>query len=308
MKHPDANYNEDFDKIIHESEKQQEGNKLNLITSKQRKSLAADQSEFMKKLSNDVPGMKRTFTSIGHEEEKKDNIQSAFARQPNKKKSNRELPKTVTQTSNKQLVALRRKSLLKDQKSINSKFGGGEQGIMKRESCSQLKLDYDKKEVLAGSEVNPFKKDEIKNSVLMEKERLELERLEKEELDAKLELEREKEIAIAKKKYNIIISHFEKFLDHTVTIIVMTLATVFVLIGDDIDTLSLPPSADDDFDWAKTFCFIIFVIEIIIASFAKKDYVLSFFFWLDVISTISLLQEINFIINPIIYGIMYSFF
>ena len=43
-----------------------------------------------------------------------------------------------------------------------------------------------------------------------------------------------------------------------------------------------------------------FLIEISLASFAQKDYINSFFFWLDLIATISLIQEIDWIFTPLL--------
>ena len=44
----------------------------------------------------------------------------------------------------------------------------------------------------------------------------------------------------------------------------------------------------------------IFSIEWILNIIAKKDYIWSFFFWLDLISTISLIQDIDWIMNPLL--------
>jgi len=41
----------------------------------------------------------------------------------------------------------------------------------------------------------------------------------------------------------------------------------------------------------------LFGIEIIIASFAKDDYFNGFYFWLDVISTVSLITDIGWIMQ-----------
>jgi hypothetical protein len=42
-----------------------------------------------------------------------------------------------------------------------------------------------------------------------------------------------------------------------------------------------------------SWAFAMFAIEIILASFAKEDYFLTFFFWLDVVSTLSMLPDIG---------------
>lgn len=51
-------------------------------------------------------------------------------------------------------------------------------------------------------------------------------------------------------------------------------------------------SADIVFDVITIIILIVFSIEIFLSTISKPGYVLSFFFWLDVISTISLLIDI----------------
>jgi len=43
-----------------------------------------------------------------------------------------------------------------------------------------------------------------------------------------------------------------------------------------------------------------FTIEIIVASISKEDYFLSFYFWLDLVSTISLITDIGWIMNAML--------
>jgi hypothetical protein len=44
----------------------------------------------------------------------------------------------------------------------------------------------------------------------------------------------------------------------------------------------------------------IFTLEILFTCIAKEGYINSFFFWLDVISTVSIIQDIGFIFDPLI--------
>lgn len=46
--------------------------------------------------------------------------------------------------------------------------------------------------------------------------------------------------------------------------------------------------------------FVIFMVEICIQCFVKKNYFFSFYFWVDVIGTLSLLLDVPFVINPIL--------
>ena len=47
-------------------------------------------------------------------------------------------------------------------------------------------------------------------------------------------------------------------------------------------------------------CMSLFTLEIIIRSYAQEEYVYSFFFWLDIISTVSMIPDIPWIWEPII--------
>ena len=80
----------------------------------------------------------------------------------------------------------------------------------------------------------------------------------------------------------------------------MTLITIFALIGDDISNLQFTLAEDHIFDSMTLGCMVCFTLEILLSSFAKKDYFLSFFFYLDVVSTLSLITDIGFIWSQIV--------
>jgi len=84
--------------------------------------------------------------------------------------------------------------------------------------------------------------------------------------------------------------------------IFMTVITIYALFFDDIRVLFLPVSLDDFFFTITSICLTLFLIEIIFASIAKPGYFLSFFFWLDVISTVSLIFDIGWIMDLILNG------
>lgn len=73
----------------------------------------------------------------------------------------------------------------------------------------------------------------------------------------------------------------------------VTAITVFVLFADDINTLCFGPEADFPFDVMQLVFMAVFLIEIVLSSVAINDYVFSFFFWLDILSTLSILMDIN---------------
>jgi hypothetical protein len=80
----------------------------------------------------------------------------------------------------------------------------------------------------------------------------------------------------------------------------MTIVTAYSLFFDDIRVFLLPKSVDETC-FAVTFVsMMLFAIEITIATYAKDDYVFSFFFWLDIISTVTMIPDIPWIWEPMI--------
>ncbi len=95
----------------------------------------------------------------------------------------------------------------------------------------------------------------------------------------------------------------ENFLESNWVMFSMTSFTVFALFASDIQSAWLPSSVDFTFDVIQTLLFLLFTLEIVLASFAKKDYLWSFFFWLDVVATLTLLQDISFIFDNMLTGL-----
>lgn len=77
----------------------------------------------------------------------------------------------------------------------------------------------------------------------------------------------------------------------------MTLVTIYALFGDDIRSLVTTKQADEGFYYTTSIAMFFFAVEIIIASIAKDGYFNSFYFWLDLISTISLITDIGWIMD-----------
>lgn len=82
----------------------------------------------------------------------------------------------------------------------------------------------------------------------------------------------------------------------------MMAVTIFVLFGDDIRILCFPPSSDSGFTFFVSFSFFLFVLEMILHSWAKSDfskgifkvkgYAFSFFFWLDMLAVLSMVPDV----------------
>ena len=83
-------------------------------------------------------------------------------------------------------------------------------------------------------------------------------------------------------------------LDHKVFTYIMTALTMYALFGDDFKLLLFQKSADSTFDVLTTISMAAFLFEIVVSSVAKtEEYLFSFYFWLDVIATISLIFDIS---------------
>ena len=80
----------------------------------------------------------------------------------------------------------------------------------------------------------------------------------------------------------------------------MAIVTVYVLFVDDFRILVLPRKLDDIFMALNCISLVLFVIEIIISSISLNSYFLQFYFWLDLIATLSLISDISWIWYPIV--------
>ena len=76
---------------------------------------------------------------------------------------------------------------------------------------------------------------------------------------------------------------------------------MYALFGDDIRILIVPKNVDPFFYVLNILAMIAFIIEIVILSIAKEKYLNGFFFWLDVISTFSLLFDIGWFYEALFY-------
>ena len=80
----------------------------------------------------------------------------------------------------------------------------------------------------------------------------------------------------------------------------MVILTLYSLFGDDTRVLVFTKIADDYFYIITSICFFFFSMEIVISCFVRDDYWLGFYFWLDIISTASLLFDIGWIMDALI--------
>ena len=77
--------------------------------------------------------------------------------------------------------------------------------------------------------------------------------------------------------------------------IFITVIALFSLFSDDIRMASFDASADLTFDVIHMILILIFTVEIILNWIAIEEYPLSFYFFLDVISSLSIILDISMI-------------
>ena len=92
-----------------------------------------------------------------------------------------------------------------------------------------------------------------------------------------------------------------KYLLNFKTLIIMVIVNILSLFSNDIKHIWLPKSVDIYFDIFNLIFFLYFIVEIILLCFFNNSYLCSFLFILDIIGTICILFDIEFI-NNFIFG------
>jgi hypothetical protein len=87
----------------------------------------------------------------------------------------------------------------------------------------------------------------------------------------------------------------EKFLENYVVVGFMSVVTVYTLFFDDIRSAAFSMEQDNAFWTVTLICMALFLVEIILSSVSREVYFLTFFFWLDLVSTISMIPDVGFI-------------
>jgi hypothetical protein len=105
-------------------------------------------------------------------------------------------------------------------------------------------------------------------------------------------------------------SCYEKFqvftravLEHPITNFGFIILTIWALFADDIKMMTTTVGADVGYSISIIIIQVIFSIEVVVGSLCVPGYFLGFFFWLDVLSIVSLLLNINWVNDIIIENI-----
>ncbi len=80
----------------------------------------------------------------------------------------------------------------------------------------------------------------------------------------------------------------------------MAVITVYCLFCDDVRQIAFYGNADPVFYVLTIISFFMFTLEIVISCIVRDDYWLGFYFWLDIISTVSLIFDIGWIMDLIV--------
>lgn len=83
--------------------------------------------------------------------------------------------------------------------------------------------------------------------------------------------------------------------DHNAVVFFTTLLTMWALVGDDVRTLATSKPADPVFDGIIIFMLAVFIIEVAVSCVGKPDYLFGFYFWLDLVSTGTLVLDLTWV-------------
>lgn len=83
----------------------------------------------------------------------------------------------------------------------------------------------------------------------------------------------------------------------------MSFVTFYALFADDIRILLMPMESDPIFDICTIIAILLYLSELILAVMVMDGYAFSFYFWVDVVSLISMLPDISFIVRGIEGGL-----
>ena len=90
-----------------------------------------------------------------------------------------------------------------------------------------------------------------------------------------------------------------KVMNHWIITLIMTLITLYALFGDDIKIVCFTRSEDTTFNYLTTAVLVLFTLELVLNALSQDNYFNSFYFWLDVISTLSLITDISWVWDAI---------
>ena len=88
-----------------------------------------------------------------------------------------------------------------------------------------------------------------------------------------------------------------EFVEGNLITIIMTMTTLFALFGDDFRLWFCNKWVDPYFYGLLCAAFVIFGAELLLKSCVLDDFKYSFFFWLDLVATLSLIVDIEWLVE-----------
>jgi len=94
----------------------------------------------------------------------------------------------------------------------------------------------------------------------------------------------------------------EKIFNNTIFTTSVSIATIYALFGDDLRLAFFEDKDDLYFNILSIIAFILFGVEIIMASKIDRKFFGGFFFWLDTISTLTVILDITWVSDILFAG------
>lgn len=117
---------------------------------------------------------------------------------------------------------------------------------------------------------------------------------------------RQSVLSSTKSQHSPFVNSLNSIIESWIFQTIMSLLTLYILFADDIKILTTDAYSDVPFSISYIILMVIFLIELIMSSIAVDNYFLHFFFWLDLISVVTILLDIhwfyNFFVNSIAGG------
>ena len=92
-----------------------------------------------------------------------------------------------------------------------------------------------------------------------------------------------------------------KLAENTYLEIFFNILVFYALFADDFRTIVLPKSADYYMDSITVVCIFVFSSEVLVSIVIRKGYFNSFFFYLDILSTLTLFFDITYVYEQVFY-------
>ena len=96
-------------------------------------------------------------------------------------------------------------------------------------------------------------------------------------------------------------SKWNKFLGSTYFQLLILVLTFYALFFDDYQVLICRKYSNTMFDVISCLAIFIFIVELTIASIHTRGYCNSYYFYLDIISALSIIIDLNFVTNAMTY-------